>query len=59
MTILGRCPECSRRCIVARRRWYWTVATGWIRSQKEQCGRCFRGIRKIVRDINGRDGNNA
>lgn len=49
--IFGRCEVCKRRKLFVRKRYYKTKQTGLITSKSLLCGKCARGIKRLVKNI--------
>lgn len=48
MRIFTKCPVCRKRAFIVRVRTYVHPKVGWMKSQTEQCGKCFKNIRKLM-----------
>ncbi len=49
--IFSRCERCGRRALLPRKRVYKISHVGVATSQKKLCGHCYRGIRKINKEL--------
>lgn len=51
MKLLGKCEECGRLVLVARRRSFFAQKTGWVRSRSRMCGRCASAVKKAIQSL--------
>ena len=49
--IFSKCQNCKRRAIIVKQRYYHNKHVGEIKSQSKLCGKCYRGIKAMVKKM--------